>query len=960
MKQQPTASMPTIARTFLMVLFGYVITLSGNLVIAQDQEGETLEEIVVTGSRIARSDFVSPSPLVTTEMESIVYSGRSTIDDYLKDLPQFAPGSGDYSNDSNGGTAGRATLNLRNLGAKRNLVLMNGRRLISSGTDGAIDINTIPSLAIGKIEVITGGASATYGSDALSGVVNFKTRTDLDGLDFQAQYSVLDDAGQDNYKIGAAYGTDYANGRGNLLISAEFTDRGGVRYFERDFFNVNPQASQFTAYGSSRLLPRGQLISANNDGTAFNASNTSSPTGAGRTTFNGITELPLLIDSRGTLRTHGQFRNWIQVPLEQTNVFGTTDFEFDNGITAYGQFLYASSTAFNIGAEPISAGIWGIRIPQDNFYLNQVPDIAGLVGPAGINDYQIRFVQAGNRVYETDNDVYQVLGGLSGSFGEHDYNWDIHFSYGRTETSDRTISGSVNFAAVQDVIDTTDAATGVSPLCAGGFNPFGGSAPLSAECLEFVSRTPVNDTTLEQIIVEATLEGRLADMPAGEARFALTASYRENTYEFDPDADIAAGELANLASAGFTKGEIDVVDISGEVLLPLISDAEMLDSMNLTMGARYSDYSPAGSQETYKAEVDARVNSNFMLRGGFQHAVRAPNVEEFFRASLLRVQPFLDPCSSRYRGVSVDRAAELALCALQGADRSYTQPGSSAPTFTNGNPDLTPEEADTFTIGAVFDFDLGNLGAQITVDYYHIKIDNAIETLSAQQIMTKCFNLDGTSNPTYDNNYFPCQQINRPVLAPATTAFDLDPVNQPILNLGGIKTSGIDISANFNLPVEKLAWGNGGGGIYFSSYVNILDKHKIQAFPDEDFADFAGLVDLTVAYPELRLTNSLTVETGPVTLTGVWRHISDMDDISAVGGAATTIEGADSYDYFDLIARVNVNDKFEIYGGINNISNKQPPQLGGEPVGTVFSNTNQGYYDGIGRSFYLGVNAGFF
>ena len=949
MKSRANTSVSQTVMKLLVLLTGS-LALTGNFAVAE--ETATVEEVVVTGSRITRSDYVSPSPLVTTDMESITSSGRATIDDYLKDMPQFAPGSGDYSNDSNGGTAGRATLNLRSLGAKRNLVIMDGRRLISSGTDGAIDINTIPSMAIDSIEVITGGASATYGSDALSGVVNFKTRTDLDGFEIDAQYSSLDDKGDDNHKIGIAYGTDYDNGRGNLLVTAEYTERGGVRYRERDFFNINPQHSTFVVHGHTRI---GRNIwSVNDDGTVFDAGDTDN---ASRP-FTGTAELPLMIVG-DDLRTHGQYQNWIQVPLEQTNVFIKTDYALDNGMTAYGQLLYSTSTAFNEGAAPNSAGIWGVTIPQDNFYLQQIPFLAGLVGSQGILNNQRRFFQAGGRVYETDNDVFQFVAGLKGEFDNRDLSWDVHVSFGRTDTEDRTKSGSVNFAAVQDIIDSTDPLTGVSPLCSGGFNPFGGSAPLSADCLAFVSRTPVNETTLEQTVVEALLEGKLADMPAGEARFAVTAQYRENTYDFDPDADIAAGELANLAASAPTKGDVEAIEIAGEVLLPLISDSEVIDSLNLTLGLRLSDYDPSGSNETYKAEFDAQITENFMVRGGFQHAVRAPNVEEFFRASLLRVQPFLDPCSSRYRGASVDRASELALCALQGADSSYTQGGSSAPTFTNGNPDLIPEEADTWTIGAVYDFDIGNGMAQLSLDYYNIEVEDAIETMSAQLIMTKCFNLDGTSNATYDPNYFPCQQISRPVFAPATTSFDLDPVNQPILNLGGIKTSGVDFAASFDFPVEALAWGDGAGRIVIKTWINFLDEYEIQAFSDEGFVDFSGLVSVTEAYPERKAFTSIMIETGPLALVASWRHISEMDDISTAGGANSTIKGADTYDYYDLTASWRVNDQFGVYAGVNNVSDEEPPQIGGEAVGSTFSGTNQGVYDGIGRAYYLGVSASF-
>lgn len=936
-----------LSRRLLASAIGSALLLTSIPVLAQDQGGDDvedlLEEVVVTGSRIARSDFVSPSPLVTVEAEAIANSGRISIDDFLKDLPQFAPGTGDFSNDSNGGTAGRATLNLRNLGAKRNLVIMDGRRLISSGTDGAIDINTIPQMAIGSIEIITGGASATYGSDALSGVVNFKTRTDLDGFEVDGQWSTLDDSGDDSYRIGGAWGTDFADGKGNVLVTAEYWDRGGVRYLEREFFGVNPQHSTFIVYGHTRAGPN--LWSVDNQGNIFDAADIDNPS----MPFNDPIELPLLIRSGDDLRTHGQYFNWIQVPLEQTTAFAKADYELNNGIQVYGQLLWSSSTAFNEGAAPNSAGIWGVTIPGDNYYLNQFPEFVALF-PNGINNNQRRFAQAGGRVYNTDNDVTQFVGGLNGSFDNRDLNWDVYLSYGETDTRDRTISGSVNFRAVQDIIDSTDPATGASPLCSGGFNPFGGTTPLSNDCLAYVSRTPVNDTKLEQTVLEGMLEGKLADMPAGEARFALVASYRENTYEFIPDEDIARGELANLASAGYTQGDIEVAELGGEVLLPLFNE-----STNLSLSYRYSDYEPAGSTNTYGIMLDSQVHENLLLRGGFQHAVRAPNVEEFFRASLLRVQPFLDPCSSRYRGPSPNREAELALCAEQGADPRYTQGGSSAPTITNGNPDLTPEEADTFTLGLVSTFDFDNVGLQFTVDYYDIEIDDAIEVLSAQQIMTKCFNLDGTSNPSYDNNYFPCQQINRPIFAPETTSFDLDPVNQPILNLGGIKTSGVDVQFVVDWQIDALAWGDGGGSLRFSSLANFVNKYEIQAFEDEDFQDFAGRVSATVAYPETKLFNTVTLETGPLVFSLLHRYISDMEDISG----SDDIEGADSYNYFDLNARFGVGKTFEIYGGIYNLADEQPPQIGGEPVGTTWSATNQGLYDAIGRSYYLGVRARF-
>ncbi len=933
-----------------------ILTAFTGPVMAQESEqqaddGLSLDEIIVTGSRISRKDFVAPSPIVTTDMEAISVSGRTTVEDFLRDMPQFAPGSGDYSNDSNGGTAGRATLNLRNLGSKRNLVIMDGRRLMSSGTDGAIDINTIPSLAIGSIETITGGASATYGSDALSGVVNFKTRTDLDGLDVSGQYTTLDEAGESTWQVGAAYGTDYADGRGRLLVSAEYLNRGGIAQNERDFF-LDPQPSSFitqgrttpgfradSATGAAILgLADGEspsgFYSVNDDGTVFDQS-----TGVG---YNGPTDLP----SIGT-RAHPSYDNYIQVPLDQLSLFAKTEYDVSDYVTAYTQGIYSSTEALNVGSAPVVAGPWTVLVPTDNYFIQNDPaleDWRTIVNsaPAGIIDYQARISQAGPRTYETNNDVYQILAGFKGQVEDMDLNWDIHASFGKTKTTDSTISGSVSVSALQELVDAPD---GGDSICSGGYNPFGGTDPLSEACLDYVSRTPENETVLKQTVLEGILEGKLIDMPAGEARFALTGHYRKNTYDFTPDDDIAADDLASLSAQQATNGSIEATELAAEVLLPLVSDAAFLDSLNLTLGYRYSHYDPAGSGHTYKVELDAQVNNYILLRGGFQRALRAPNVEEFFLAGRQRVTAVgSDPCSS----TSSPTGDVLTLCEQMGVfvrddgSVAYRQASQSNPTLTSGNPDLEPEDAETLTFGAVFNLPIQSSDLTISVDYFDIQIENAIEAISARDSLSKCYNVDG-SNPTYDINNFFCQQISRSGVG------GLDPILQPILNLGGFKTSGIDIAANWSVPI-----GDSDTTLLLSSFVTILDKYEIQTFEGEDFVDYAGTVSNEFSFPEVKMFNSITINSGPVSVVGSWRYLSAMDDRSAALDPATTIEGTPSYSYFDATVRWAITDDYEIYGGVNNISNKEQPIVGG-----ANAVTNPGTFDVVGRTFFFGARARF-
>jgi iron complex outermembrane recepter protein len=910
------------------------------------ESDRTLDRITVTGSRITRSDFTSPSPLVTTEAEDYALSGRATVDDYLRDLPQLSPGTGDFSNDSNGGTAGRATLNLRGLGPQRNLVLMDGQRLMSSGTDGAIDINTIPSLAIGNIEIISGGASATYGSDALSGVVNFKTRRDLDGFDATAQYAAPDQSGEGTWQVGAAYGTELGDGKGYFLLSAEHVDRGGIGVNERDFF-LSPPVSSFTVFGRSRIGPN--FLSVNDDGTIFNQG-----TGAG---YNGPTELPFLIAGNGAVGFHGSYLNYLQVPLKRTALFAGGDYDIADATEAYFQAIFSTSEASNIGAAPNIAGApWAVSIPGTNPFLVDLRAAnPGQFGADGspINIFQARLSQFGGRVYVTENDTFQLKAGLRGELGDSGLNWDVHASFGSSENSDRTISGAASVPALQTLLDAAD---GGNSICAGGYNPFGGSDPISAACLDYVERTPVNQTTLEQWVLEGVLEGKAFSMPAGEARFALNGQFRQNTYDFKPDSEQARDELANLSGSLPTKGKIEALEVGGELFLPLLRDAAILDELNLTLGYRYSDYNLAGSGDTYKAEVDARLNEMVLLRGGYQRALRAPNVGEFFLAGESRVVGIGsppsggDPCDVR----AAPSGDVLSLCQFEGVAPNYRASTASTPAVTQGNRDLIAETADTLTAGIVFDVPMDASRFRVSLDYYTINIEDAISPVSAADSLQQCYNLQG-STPGFDpaaylaGNFF-CGNFTRSGIG------ELSPIQQPIRNLGSLETSGIDLAANFEMPADFLAWGGRGGSISVDANVNRLIDYSVATLPGSPSLDYAGtLSDTTgLSFPEWRALSSVTVETGPLSLIGSWRYTSSMDDRSTVLNPSSAVEGVDAFSYFDLTGRYKVTDTVSVYAGVNNIEDKEPPVVGGSA-----STTNPGVYDVIGRTFFIGAQAHF-
>ncbi len=921
---------------------------AGALETAQTTDAETNEAIIVTGSRIQRKDFVAASPIVTVSLDSVTTSGRTSVDDYLRDLPQFNPGTGSFSNDSNGGTAGRATLNLRGLGPQRNLVLMDGQRLMSSGTDGAIDINTIPSLAIGGIEVISGGASATYGSDALSGVVNFRSRTDLRGLQVMAQLSATDQRAGPTSQIGAAYGRELSGGRGYLLLSVEHLNRTAVAVNEREFF-LNPALSSFITQGRSRI--GNAFLSVNDDGTIFNQG-----TGAG---YTGSNALPYLRGNPGTatgaVGWHGSIDNLLQVPLSRTALYGKANHELGESISAYAQGIFTTSTARNIGAPPNVAGApWLVTIPASNPSLVALRAARpGQFGSGPINIFQARITQAGPRIYRTENDNLHLKAGLKGKIGERDLNWDIHASYGSSVNVDRTISGAASVSAIQRLLNAAD---GGNSLCAGGYNPFGGTDPFSPACVSYIQRAPVNRTTLKQWVVEGALEGAAFTLPAGDARFSIASQYRRNSYNFVPDADIARGDLANLNVALPTQGVIEAFEAGGELFLPLIKDAPFAEAINLTAGYRFANYNLAGSGHTWKAEIDARINRNLLLRGGYQRALRAPNVGEFFLAGESRVVGIGappsggDPCDSRNRPTG-DR---LALCQFEGVAANYTASSASSPAINRGNRNLSPETANSFTAGAVLDFPLGGARLQLSGDFYSIRINNAIGAIPAADSLQQCYNLQGTTagfNPAaYRAGNFFCQNFGRSGIG------ELLPIDQPTRNLGVLSTSGLDFAANLEVPAEWLSWAGRDGSISLRSNVNNLLTYKIRNFANAPTLDYAGTLSsvATEAFPDWRAVTSLTVKTGPFSLTGTWRYVSAMRDRASVLDPATTIAGPPAYSYFDMAVTLDVNDDFEVIGGLTNIADKGPPVIGGAP-----SVTNPGIYDIIGRTMFVGLKAKF-
>lgn len=940
------------------------------------------EEIVVTGSRISRRDYVAQSPIVTQSAETLQATGATTIDKALLSLPQFQPGQGGFTNSSAGGQGvGLSSLNLRSLGPQRTLVLLDGHRSQPGNGLTVIDINSIPTSAISGVEVITGGASATYGSDAIAGVVNFKVYHEFDGirLDGQAGVSAQGDAG--NQQASLIAGTKFADGRGSVMIAAEYQHRDGLPYTARQWSSpslsysnvigngvyapgsngpsqsaINAVFAQYGVAGGAVL--RTDQLGFNQDGTLFRSRNTTTTPLNYKASSN-----PCMVVTPTVFAYDGLCLNLHQLPLTRYAALGRAEYEIGSSVKAFVQVQYsrvkANAQGSNPGLNPIGAS--GLSVPVTNPFIPS--DLRTLLASrtSPNADFLVvkRFIDDGPRAYVNRTTTYQILAGLEGQLPIKDWTFELYGSYGRTKATDEVYSGAVSISAVQRLLTAAD---GGASLCTGGFNIFG-PEPVSASCAAYVSRPTMSATTVGQEEVAFNATGPLFSLPAGDVKLAVSGAYRRNSFGTSPDAAISAGDIASTTATQPLYGETSVVEGAAEVLVPLLKDIPLIQSLNATGAYRYSKYNISGGVSSYKVGLDWRVADPIMFRGGYQKAVRAPSVGELFQplqgsiANIGLPPSAGDPCDvrSNYR-LGANAAAVRSLCIAQGVPQSvidtFNSANSGIQSSTAGNIGLKPETAKTLTFGVVFQpAFLGEAFRRmsLSVDYYDIRLDSVISSVDVLTSVSKCFNADG-SNPGYAASYILCQNLFRD-----TTTGQIAGSSQKLLNLGAYKTSGIDIVFDWTLPLRSLGLG-GDDTLRFNVAATYLRNFDIQVNPGAPFTSYRGTITIPTgpgasAFARMKANTTVEYTHGGFSLGVKWTHVTGFKDVSTATNSASAVPGTPTYDLFDLFAKVRVNDKFELRGGIQNLGDRDPPPVGG------FNATNPGVYDTIGRSFFIGLRA---
>ena len=574
---------------------------------------------------------------------------------------------------------------------------------------------------------------------------------------------------------------------------------------------------------------------------------------------------------------------------------------------------------------------------------------------------------SGPRSQTFEYDVYQGVIGLRGTIPGTALNFDVYGSIGQTHFTNMQYNDTSR-ANIAAVLNGTANFTGSAGSCIGyAWNPFGNN-PFSPGCEQFITRDNTNINTTRQQVIEATVTGPIFKLPGGDLSFALGAAYRNNSFAFRPDNALILGDTPSFDNIVPTGGSQKVKEVFGELEVPLLKDVFLFNSLSLNLGYRRANYSGFGSVDAYKADASWRPFEQLLIRGGYQRSIRAPSLGELFAPTATgsinigAVPGAGDPCDSRSAFRSGANAAQIqALCIAQGVPAAiyptFTYINDTAFGSTGGNPNLTPEKADSFTIGTVWSPRFGSPMFRmfnLSVDYYNIKLRDAIGTVALTQILPRCFNFDGLSNPGYSLNNVFCQQITRDTRSGAISFG-----REGALNLATYKTDGIDVQFDWGFDLAGMGLGEGAGTMRLNSVVTYTRSFKVSSLPGSPVLDYVGsignnAVSPQIAHPRWKTNTSLGYTSGAFTITGRWRFIDKMIHQDKVVNPAAVTPGVPAYSYFDADFTVNVSDRFQFTGGITNIGNKAPPFVSGQPL-----TTDSATYDIIGRSFFVGAKVKF-
>ncbi|MCW3836218.1 TonB-dependent receptor plug domain-containing protein [Sphingomonas canadensis] len=957
---------------------------------ATDPAEDEGEGIVVTGSRIVRADLETSSPVNVIGAEEIAFRQPNSTEELLRDLPSARPSLGSQVN--NGGN-GSATVDLRGLGANRTLVILDGRRVTPFGLDGIVNLNVVPVALLERVDVVTGGASSVYGADAVAGVVNFITKRDFSGLALNANYGIAEEGDGARWRADVLMGANLDDGRGNAVLGISYSKRDAVLATSRDVSAVPISSTTGLPSASTLTVPslfRSLLKSASNpNGLPTNGSGAIYDPSIGM--FRAATAADVATTNEG---------NYMQTPLESINAYASARYEVTDNIEFYASAMFSRNTtqlALN------STGTFSntYALPLNNPYLtdaarSQLCAAAGISvancaaaasatgGPssAGYRTVTImpsrRFSEYGYRYNTNESTMFQVQGGVRGDITST-LKFDLSAQYGETSQNQLRENWGSNSRVAQALLAYRNASG--TPVCqdtSNGcvpLNIFGGLGTITPEMLGFVGLDSLVRRLTTLTVVTGSISGDLfgaaSPFASNPIAFAIGAEYRDNTAKATPDmpAQIQGEVLGTGARTPPDFGQYDVKEVFGELIAPLVEDS-FIKSATLEAGIRLSDYSTTGSSVTWKVGGALEPVDGFKLRAMYQVAVRSPNIQELYQSPVRALGSLtVDPCAG------ASPSAPSSLCYATGAPAgSYGSiPATSGQITlsTQGNPNLDVERARTWTVGGVFTPRFLP-GFSATVDWFRIRISDLISSVTQDDVLNGCYST--ALNPAQTPNAF-CALIERnPVTGTLLTDGGAAGVAISSSNLGRMGTAGVDLGLRYNFDLADV-FGGDPGNLSFAFNGTWLDYYWTQATPNTITRECSGRYSTgcTLARPTWRWNLRSTYAKGPFALSLMWSHLSAVDfepiapaagtvplTTPQAGSTAATYNGVlpqfrhvGAYDYFDVNLDFDVSEQFGITLLVENLFDKQPPQLGSSVAGTAHNNGNTMpmLYDAIGRSY---------
>lgn len=923
---------------------------------AQDAPPETaMQEVVVTGSRIIQSSANSQQPVSIIDRVDIERTGLASIGELLQQVTaggkalnaKFnSSGNFGYPADGGGIGAGSAQVDLRNLGSKRVLVLVDGIRWVNessaSGVSGAADLNTIPMSIIDRIEVLEDGASAIYGSDAIAGVVNIITRRKFEGVELNGYFG--------EYEIGGATSEASitlggAGERFDGLFVASYYDQEGVDSSEWEQSSF-PQPLAGLAAGSS-ATPQGRygFCDPARPAASYGACSASQEFFYNITLNNGTT-IPVwnpadpaagsYHDFSGADRFNYAPYNLLLTPSERKSMFARMSFEVSDSVSLYAKGLFNNRRSTNRAApEPIFVGPYaGTGGLADTISISSLNPF----NPFGIDlDSSSNFgwvtrrpVEVGPRLFEQDVDTWYFNLGMEGSFGsESRYHWDLNFVTSENNAA-QTFQNGYNIAKVQ-------LALGDPSICAlvPGCTPldlFGGQGrPFTQQMIDYIRTTQIDSSRQTLELVSANLTGDLFDIGDRTAGFAVGAEHRKYVGEFSPDPLRQTGESQDSFASPVAES-YDVNEVYAEFSVPLLA------TLDVSAAIRWSDYSTFGSESTGKAGLRWQPIEAFAIRGTYSKGFRAPNLGELFGLTQFAAT-LVDPCGPTGTLVVDDadgpNTTQLeTACRAQGVPSGFEQANTQITTFTGGNPDLQPEKSDSYTAGIVHDATWAeSFASRLTFEltWFSHEIDSGIQARDIQALINACLAAGGT-DPTL------CSPFSR------QAGGNLQPPNNFLDNLGSIETDGFDLKVDWR--GNELSWGTLSVGLQatFVSDYTATDTDGIVS------QRTVGIEVSDSAIPELQANMQIGWERASWEVTFSTRYIDSVNEYC--GNALTTnVPGCNSGQEFHSLGSAIYNDaqvawtkafgmdNFKLALTVNNIFGEDPPicyscSLNGYDAGT--------------------------